>query len=224
MQTKWSIAPVNRALMPVLCVGLLQVYGCSSGGLYGKLFGDKTVSEQADEQGEAPPSTVGEPYYTARDAVRLYAEPRFSAARIATLPRHQKVQRFRQQSGFAYVKVEGSGQMGWLENALLIWRLPDKAASPGKATSPAAAPAMDSKPTPTTAPAAPDSPLDEDEQRPPSSEDEEQPGAQQEEGAPGADVEALAVDEETAPAPAAVEDVPPPAEEGEVNPSRFDLF
>jgi hypothetical protein len=43
---------------------------------------------------------------------------------LAQLPLHQKVYRYKMEKGYAYVKVEGNGVSGWVDNARLIWRLP----------------------------------------------------------------------------------------------------
>jgi len=90
---------------------------------YNKVAG-KDVSEPRDE--------VQEPaqYYVAVESLKLYPEPRFSKNHIAVLPLNEKVLRYKLSEGFAYVKVERTGEMGWLENSSLNWKKVDREAPP----------------------------------------------------------------------------------------------
>lgn len=77
------------------------------------------------EAGFAPPAeTAPVAYYTGVDQLTVYSEPRSSSSPVTQLPLHQKVYRYKMEKGYAYVKVEGSGVTGWVDNARLIWRLP----------------------------------------------------------------------------------------------------
>ncbi len=64
-----------------------------------------------------------EVFYTANAGVKLYAAPGFGSELLAELPRHQKVYRRGLTRGFAQVEVDGTGQVGWVENATLIWKI-----------------------------------------------------------------------------------------------------
>ena len=65
-------------------------------------------------------------FYAAEEGLKLYPEPQFSENSIAELPLHEKVLRYRIEKGFAYVKVHRTGQKGWVDNALLKWRLKEQ--------------------------------------------------------------------------------------------------
>ena len=93
--------------------------GCSAQKPFGRLFGGAV--ESAEPAGAESEPT---PYYAKVDGLKLYAEPRFSSAVVAVLPRGQKVYRYGVERGFARVTVDGSRQQGWIDNAQLIWRLP----------------------------------------------------------------------------------------------------
>jgi hypothetical protein len=63
-------------------------------------------------------------YYVGVDQLAVYSEPRSSSSSLTQLPLHQKVYRYKTEKGYAYIKVEGTGVTGWVDNARLIWRLP----------------------------------------------------------------------------------------------------
>ncbi len=67
-------------------------------------------------------STAPRVYYAGVEGLKLYSQSKVSDSPIAELPLHEKVLRYKLQSGFAYVKVVSTGQMGWVRNANLIWR------------------------------------------------------------------------------------------------------
>jgi hypothetical protein len=97
-------------------------------------------------------------YYAGVDQLMVYSEPRSSASQLAQLPLHQKVYRSKIEKGYAYIKVEGTGVTGWVDNARLIWRLPSQQQkAPTKTEERAAEPAREAPvakekaPTPTTA-------------------------------------------------------------------------
>lgn len=116
-----------------------------------------------------PAETAPLVYYVSVDQLTVYSEPRSSAAQVTQLPLHQKVYRSKIEKGYAYIKAEGTGVTGWVDNARLIWRLPSqqqkastktegRAAEPTpeapvtKEKAPAPPPpAAEPEPTPTTA-------------------------------------------------------------------------
>jgi hypothetical protein len=118
---------VVLTLAPSLCA-------CSGtfSSLKGSIFGAK---ESAQETGEQKAETAPLVYYVGSDDLALYREPGKTVVR--RLPLHQKVHRYRLERGYAYVKVDGTDEEGWLENAKLIWRLPQER---GAASEPPAAP------------------------------------------------------------------------------------
>lgn len=69
-------------------------------------------------------------FYAAEQGLKLYPEPRFSQNTIAELPLNDKVLRYRTEKGFAYVKVERTGQEGWVDNARLKWRIEEQEIEP----------------------------------------------------------------------------------------------
>jgi SH3 domain-containing protein len=71
-----------------------------------------------------PTETAPLAYYAGVDQLTVYSEPRSSSSPLTQLPLHQKVYRHKTEKGYAYIKVEGSGVTGWVDNARLIWRLP----------------------------------------------------------------------------------------------------
>ena len=73
--------------------------------------------------GSSKKKEVKQVFYAAEQDLKLYPEPRFSRNTIAELPLNEKVLRYRTEKGFAYVKVERTGQKGWVENARLKWRI-----------------------------------------------------------------------------------------------------
>src|SRR5262249_32933213 len=71
-----------------------------------------------------PAETAPVMYYVGADQLPVYSEPRSSSSLLTQLPLHQKVYRYKTDRGYAYIKVEGNGVAGWVDNARLIWRLP----------------------------------------------------------------------------------------------------
>ena len=91
-----------------------------------------TYNKVAGKDDSKPGDEVQEPtqYYVAVESLKLYPEPRFSKNFITDLPRNEKVLRYKLLEGFAYVKVERTGEMGWLENSSLNWKKVDREAPP----------------------------------------------------------------------------------------------
>jgi len=94
------------------------------------------------KEGEASAKSAAKEtvYYTGTADVPLYRSP--GSDIISRLPRYTKLYRDDLQRGYAHVRVEATGAIGWVDNARLIWRLPAQAPPPQpvKPTEPASAP------------------------------------------------------------------------------------
>ena len=67
---------------------------------------------------EGPPRV----YYVGLSGLKLFPSPRLSKDYVARLSLNEKLLRYRIEKGFAYVRVEGTGQTGWVINAHLTWK------------------------------------------------------------------------------------------------------
>ena len=85
---------------------------------------DLKAPESATEGAE--PSETGI-YYTGMADMPLYKQPGDTV--IKRLAKHSKVYRDALKSGYAHVRVDVTGDEGWVDNAKLIWRLPKPSAS-----------------------------------------------------------------------------------------------
>ncbi len=86
-------------------------------------------------------------YYAGVEGLKMYSESSFKGAPIARLPLHEKVLRYKMERGFAYVKVPGTGQTGWVRNRDLVWRTPAPSKKrPETASAPPAEPGVESLP------------------------------------------------------------------------------
>ena len=107
---------------------LRAIFVCS----FCTVFGACTAGQSIQQRLARPPEVVSpqpveaDPlvYYAGVDQLIVYSEPRSSASQLAQLPLHQKVNRYKMEKGYAYIKVEENGVSGWVDNARLIWRLP----------------------------------------------------------------------------------------------------
>jgi hypothetical protein len=117
---------------------------------FGACAAGKSVQPPSAKPPEAvsaqPAETAPVVYYAGMDQLTVYSEPRSSSSPVTQLPLHQKVYRYKMEKGYAYIKVEGSGVTGWVDNARLIWRLPSQQQ---KAPTPTAAEAAAPEPPPT---------------------------------------------------------------------------
>ncbi|MGR9106270.1 MAG: hypothetical protein ACU843_04990 [Gammaproteobacteria bacterium] len=95
--------------------------GCSQPGNFG--LGSES-SEAAATKGEHSEARV---YYTGTSDMALYKNP--GNTLIKRLAKHTKVYRDELQRGYAHVRVDGTGDEGWVENGKLIWRLPKPSAA-----------------------------------------------------------------------------------------------
>ncbi|MFO7600091.1 MAG: hypothetical protein R6X27_09825 [Candidatus Desulfacyla sp.] len=80
------------------------------------------VDSVTKTSGSLDTSEGPETFYVGLAGLKLFPEPRFSKACIATLPLHEKVVRDRLEKGFAHVRVVSTGQTGWVNNAHLLWK------------------------------------------------------------------------------------------------------
>jgi len=107
--------------------------------------------------GETPPPAAqqGTAYYAASDALPVHDKASGGSKIVARLPLYTKVTRSNLEAGYAYVTTDG-GLAGWVDNAQLIWRLPDAdAGTPASSAAPvpAASPTpAETAPAPTAAP------------------------------------------------------------------------
>jgi hypothetical protein len=131
----------------------LTVLGAGAGGC--SMLDKVGLGREAGAPAEsAPTATV---YYTGTAGLPLYRSPGRDI--ISRLPRYSKLYRDDLQRGYAHVRVDATGETGWVENAQLIWRLPAQA-SPPQPAEPASAPAATEpvpdavKPPESTTPAA----------------------------------------------------------------------
>jgi len=61
-------------------------------------------------------------YYAGIAGLKMFSQSRASGSPITELPLYAKVLRYKTERGFAYVKVTGTGQVGWVRNRDLVWR------------------------------------------------------------------------------------------------------
>jgi hypothetical protein len=86
-------------------------------------------------------------YYSGSSDLPLHKSP--GGAIVKRLPQHTKLHRDKLVGGFAHVRVDSTGETGWVENAKLIWRLPQqKSATPAMTEMPAASPPQPAIQTP----------------------------------------------------------------------------
>ena len=139
----------------LLCAGL-------AAGLGGCSTLEKHIPGIGSSATETSGSTAAEGvYYSGSPDLPLYRSP--GGAIIKRLPQYTKVYRDELDQGFAHVRVDSTGEAGWVENAKLIWRLP-KAKPSEPAPAAASQPAAESpapqvvEPTPPPSPQVAESP------------------------------------------------------------------
>ncbi len=112
-----------RLMVVLLLVLVVSSYplACAFNGSTGK---GPSIEEEALTANDAQDAADESPlvYYAAVPNLKLYADPDFSSQVLSELPLNEKLIRYRNQEAFGYVKVERTGQMGWVENAKLDWR------------------------------------------------------------------------------------------------------
>jgi Bacterial SH3 domain len=120
--------------------------------------------------GAAPtpvPAASGAPrvYYAAVDGLKVYSEPSSSSKVVGTLSLHERVTRSDLRRGYALVESSRSGVKGWVDNAVLLWRVPTApaASAPAPAEEPQAPAAPEAtvatvEPSPETTPVPAETP------------------------------------------------------------------
>ena len=140
---------LRRAPMVPRAFVLVLVFGTALGGtsfLTG-CAAQKVVSGWLGGESAPPSADGGQVYYANAAGVSVYSKPSSSSTVVGELALHEKVTRYRVERGYAYVTGEARGVTGWVNNAMLVWRLP-------AATSAAVpAPAKDDVEKPREAPA-----------------------------------------------------------------------
>jgi hypothetical protein len=89
---------------------LLSLYACA-------MVDSASRELMPQEKSDAP-----RVYYVGVEGLKMFSQSRASGSPIAELPLHAKVLRYKMERGFAYVKVTGTGQVGWVRNSDLVWR------------------------------------------------------------------------------------------------------
>ncbi|MCB1943313.1 MAG: hypothetical protein H6942_11505 [Candidatus Accumulibacter sp.] len=137
-----------------------------SAGLVVALGGCSTLEKHIPAIGALTPETSGSAaaagvYYAASPDLPLHRSP--GGIIVKRLPQYTKLHRDQVDKGFAHVRVESTGETGWVENAQLTWRPPTHG-SPQQAPAPASQPAA--APLPQAVEASPQA-VEAPESRPP---------------------------------------------------------
>ena len=142
------LASAPAVVLAAVLASALSLSGCAV---------QKTVSgwfhkgEPSSSSGAA--TGAGQKYYASEAGLKVYSEPTSSSKVVGKLSLHEKVTRFKVDRGYAYVKADASGLAGWVNNSMLLWRLP--AAKPATAEPSAEAPKEPAVEEPTEAPEIP---------------------------------------------------------------------
>jgi hypothetical protein len=156
-------------------LGICLVSGCSAIPKPGAVEarGDR---DEAGATAESPARELV--YFVAEEGLNVYSEPSAKSRLVAELPLHARVLRSDLQNGYAHIRTEDDRVSGWVDNARLIWRLPQDepvrhpdAAEPaaqaaGSAAVPVAEPVAAPAPEPES-PAAGEAPVTPSGQEPP---------------------------------------------------------
>jgi hypothetical protein len=110
-------AAVSVAISLAGCAAMQQTVG----GWFGKAT-PTPAPTQAPQV--APAAAAPRVYYAGTEGLKVYSKPSGSSKVVGELALHEKVTRFKLESGYAYVESATSGLKGWVDNAKLIWRLP----------------------------------------------------------------------------------------------------
>ena len=197
-------------LFPVMLVCVVGISGCSTGQPF---LSQPPEPARASEPVRVQAQASAElPYYASRPGMKVYSAPKRGSRVLATLPRHQKVLRSEVQRGYARIRTPDSRIQGWVDNGLLIWRLPASRPSVTRTAAVKCAP----QPAPPACPAESAAPAEAEQVVP------AEPAAAVELAVPADSVvpaeqvaaaESAAPAEQTAPAePAAPAETSPPAE------------
>ena len=154
-------------LFPLMLVGVMGMNGCSTGQGF---LSQSPESARAPEPARVQARTSAElPYYAGRRNLKVYSAPRRGARVLGTLALHQKVLRSEVQDGYARIRTPDGRKQGWVNNGLLIWRLPAAKRSATAAatvkcppqTAPLASPAEPAAPVEQTASVEPPAPAEQ---------------------------------------------------------------
>jgi hypothetical protein len=96
--------------MSLLVLVFLSLYACA--------MVDSASRELMPQEESKSPKV----YYAGVAGLKMFSQSRASGSPITELPLHAKVLRYKTERGFAYVKVTGTGQVGWVRNRDLVWR------------------------------------------------------------------------------------------------------
>lgn len=118
---------------------------CSAGLVVG-LGGCSTLEKHIPGVGAVTSETSGSAavegvFYAALPDLPFHRSP--GGAIIKHLPQYTKLYRDQLDRGFAHVRVESTGETGWVENAQLLWR-PPKHRPPQQAQEPTSQPVAES--------------------------------------------------------------------------------
>lgn len=103
-------------LFPLMLVCVVGINGCSST--------QRFFSQSLDPARVEGSAAAELPYYASRPGMQVYSAPKRGSRVLATLTRHQKVLRSEVQRGYARIRTPDDRIQGWVDNGLLIWRLP----------------------------------------------------------------------------------------------------
>ncbi len=154
-------------LFPVMLVCVVGMNGCATGQ---RFFSQPPEQARASEPARVQaPASAELPYYASRPGMTVYSAPRRGSRALATLTLHQKVLRSHVQRGYARIRTRDGRIRGWVDNGLLIWRLPASKPSVTRTAAvkcppqpaPPASPAEPAAPAQTAAPAEPVAPAEQ---------------------------------------------------------------
>jgi len=125
----------------------IAVAGCSVQKTIGGWFGASPSPTAVPTPQESSAAGV---FYAGVDGLNVYSDSSSSSKIVGRLPLYDKVARSKLERGFAYVTSATSGVTGWVNNAQLLWRVPNTL--PTAAAPPAAAPREEAAPPAAVAP------------------------------------------------------------------------
>jgi hypothetical protein len=100
-----------------ILTGAFALAGCSMPKAVSGWFGGEPAPAEETALGE------GHVYYASAAGLRVHGKPAAASPVVGELALHEKVIRYKVERGYAYIKAE-SGLTGWVDNAMLIWRVP----------------------------------------------------------------------------------------------------
>lgn len=116
--------PCLIRFLPIMLVCVVGMSGCSTGQQF-PLQTPVSLRSNTQAAVRTPAQVSAElPYYASQPDLKVYSAPRRGSRVLATLPLHQKILRSDVQRGYARIRTPNGRIQGWVDNALLIWRLP----------------------------------------------------------------------------------------------------